>query len=499
MLNERVGEVQWTRLCELLAESLGLHFPRERWADLQRALVGAARELGFNNVAQCIDWIVSTNLEEAQQQVLVRHLTIGETYFFRDRATMSILAEEILPELILKRRGCKQSIRIWSAACCTGEEPYSLAILLHRLVPDLPSWQITIMATDINRRFLEKAEAGIYGEWSFRDTPPHIRQRYFERTASGDYAIVPEIRKLVKFERLNLVDGSYRLLGNEVSTMDLIFCRNVLMYFASHQVRKVVRRLHSALAEEGWLVVSPSEASQSAFAQFTTVNRPGVILYRKIDPSLDSPPVFIRSMPEANSADVGEQSDAPFTRDEREAAAVLPAPPKASKKPSPAAEAAQALYAEGRYAELAGMLLKAASEGVLESQAYALLTRALANQGRLADALTWCDRWIAADKLNAAAHYFRAVVLLEQGDPAKARLCLQRAIYLEADFVLAHFSLGSIARAEGRPGEAQRHFSNALHLLSRYEVSDVLPESEGLTAGRLGEILSSIPLTRMTT
>ena len=123
---------------------------------------------------------------------------------------------------------------------------------------------------------------------------------------------------------------------------------------------------------------------------------------------------------------------------------------------------------------------------------FSTLARALANQGKLAQALTWCDRWIAAEKLNAAGHYLRAVVLLEQGDPEQARRSLQRAIYLHPDFVLAHFALGNLARRGGRNGEADKHFANALHLLARLQPDTPLPESDGLTAARLTETITAL-------
>ena len=122
--------------------------------------------------------------------------------------------------------------------------------------------------------------------------------------------------------------------------------------------------------------------------------------------------------------------------------------------------------------------------------ACSLLARALANRGKLAEALVWCDRWIAADKLDAAGHYLRAVVLLEQGDPEQARRALQRAIYLQPDFVLAHFALGNLARSGGRNGEAGKYFANALDLLARLQPDTLPPESDGLTAARLTETIT---------
>ena len=130
--------------------------------------------------------------------------------------------------------------------------------------------------------------------------------------------------------------------------------------------------------------------------------------------------------------------------------------------------------------------------------ALSLLARALANQGRLADALVWCDRWVAADKMDPAGHYLRAVVLLEHGRPDDARRSLQRALYLDPNFVLAHFALGNLARSRGKDDEAGRHFANALPLLARLLPDDLLPESDGLTAGRLTETITTVAALRHT-
>src|SRR4030081_182852 len=135
----------WARLSALIAERMGLHFPLERLTDLQRGLAGAADEMGFDDVAACADWLLSAPLTKAHLQVLASHLTIGETYFFRDKRTLDVLAGRVLPELIQARRGHEQRLRLWSAACCSGEEPYSLAILLHQVLPDLAEWHITIL------------------------------------------------------------------------------------------------------------------------------------------------------------------------------------------------------------------------------------------------------------------------------------------------------------------------------------------------------------------
>src|SRR6185369_3291595 len=135
----------------------------------------------------CIERLVSGQLDKEQLETLAGHLTIGETYFFREQSSFDILENSILPDLIASRRGRGQRLRIWSAGCSTGEEAYSLAILLSRLIPDQREWQITILATDINSSALGKAVQGVYSDWSFRGVPQWIRQRYFKKTHDGRY------------------------------------------------------------------------------------------------------------------------------------------------------------------------------------------------------------------------------------------------------------------------------------------------------------------------
>jgi chemotaxis protein methyltransferase CheR len=462
---------QQRRLSEFVAEKTGLHFPPERWSDLQCGLAGAATELGFEDVAVCTDWLLSAPLTTAELQILASHLTIGETYFFREKQTFEVLAHRVLPGLIRSRRGREQRLRLWSAGCCTGEEAYSLAILLRQLIPDLADWQVTILATDINPHFLRKAVVGSYGEWSFRDSPAGFKELYFHRNKAGRYVVVPEIKAMVTIEHLNLVEDGYPSPATDTNAMDLIFCRNVLMYFTPAQTCKAIGRLHRSLLDGGWLAVSPCEVSQTLFPQFATRNFPGVVLYQKSEAEVGHGTGFPPAVSPISIwpiTDFGWNTE-PVPQQMGRLHTSTPPPEPPIPSPTPMEPPPAPALPE-----------------------FSTLTRALANQGKLAEALTWCDRWIAAEKLNAAGHYLRAVVLLEQGDPEQARRSLQRAIYLHPDFVLAHFALGNLARRGGRNGEADKHFANALHLLARLQPATLLPESDGLTAARLTETITAL-------
>lgn len=255
-------------LSECVAGQMGLHFPRERWRELESGIRSAARELGIAEVTSWARSLLATPLTKHQVEILASEFTIGETYFLRDKRGFEIIGERVLPELIRARRGIGQRLRIWSAGCCTGEEPYSIAILLDRALPDLSDWQVTILATDINPRFLQKAAEGVFSEWSFRDAPVWLKERYFQPVTGRRYAILPRIRERVAFAYLNLADDVYPSLAGNTNAMDLILCRNVLMYFVPERAEKVVDNFCRSLVEGGWLVVSAVEISSRLFSRF---------------------------------------------------------------------------------------------------------------------------------------------------------------------------------------------------------------------------------------
>jgi len=243
-----------SRLSDFLEAQMGLHFPKERWRDLDRGIAAASREAGYAEAEAYIRWLLTAPLTRTQIEGLASHLTVGETYFFREKRSLEILEQQILPELLRTRAQTEKHLRIWSAGCCTGEEPYSIAMLLDQLIPDLEKWNVTILATDINPQFLRKAAKGIYGAWSFRDTPGWIRERYFTKRQDGRFEIQPRIRRRVTFSYLNLAEDAYPSLVNSTNAMDVILCRNVLMYFAQERARKVVDNLHRSLVDGGWLI-----------------------------------------------------------------------------------------------------------------------------------------------------------------------------------------------------------------------------------------------------
>jgi chemotaxis protein methyltransferase CheR len=487
-----------SQAAELIAAQLGLHFPPERWDDLERGIGAAAREFGSRDLQSFVRSFISSPWTKSRIEVLASHLTIGETYFFRDENTFEILQSHILPELISSRQKKERRLRVWSAGCCTGEEPYSMAILLSRMISDLESWNITILGTDINRRFLQKASEGIYRDWSFRSNPTWTKAKDFHRK-NGLLEISPDVKKMVTLSYLNLAEDAFPSLSNNTNAMDLILCRNVLMYFSVEQATNVIGNFDRCLIDGGWLIVSPSETSQLLFSQFQAVSFPGATLYQKSSHGIRE----AGRLPYSSNQETLSLSWLPTipAQLDVDSSAPLPCgdlPPPATQKrekddaQSSPYEEALTQYQQGSDTEAADkLLLSLSQEGEGQAKAAALLARVYANQGKLGEALQWCETSIAADKLNTAYHYLHAVILQERGSIKEATLSLNRALYLDQGFVLAHFALGNLTARQGKLKESQRHFKNALSLLSKFQLGEVLPESEGIAAGRLTEIIQS--------
>jgi chemotaxis protein methyltransferase CheR len=486
-----ISESTFRRLSEWVSAHLGLYFPHERWADLQRGIRTAGREFGFDDPAACAEWLTACPVPtRGQLDVLAAHLTVGETYFFREPRSFECLERRILPELALDRRRVgRRYLRIWSAGCCTGEEPYSVAISLTRALPDLPDWDVTLLATDVNPRFLQRAAEGRYGNWSFRAAPGLVGERHFRRVPDGRVEVLPEVKRLVRFAQLNLAEeDAFPSPASGTQAMDVILCRNVLMYLAPGHAGRVVGRLGRALAGGGWLIVGATEAALVATPEFASVSCPGAAVYRKRGQPTTADGGEAR-------AGAGEQRARPV---QTEASMEVDAPPprgitESGQTKEVVARAAAACEA-ARYAEAAAALQPLVSAGEAPAEALALMARARANQGALGEALGWCDRAVAADKTNPRFHYLRATVLQEQGRVDEAAGALRRAIYMEADFVMAHVALGHLALSGGRREEGQKHFGRARALLGGRAADAVVPQSDGLTAGRLTELIA--PLAR---
>ncbi len=495
-----VSDVQWTALSDYVAAHLALHFPRNHYKELRRGMEKAALEYGFEDVAACIGWLLAQPPTPDRLKVLARHLTIGETYFFRDLQALEVLSAEVLAPLVAARTADgTRYLRLWSAGCSTGEEAYTLAILLHRMVPDIARWKISIFATDINTQSLRKAEGATYGEWSFRSAPAWLKPGYFSRNAEGRYVVLPHIRDMVRFGFLNLADDPSTAQGMELRDLDVVFCRHVLMYFEASKALVAGAHLHASLVREGWLVTSGCEASPQLFPGFDAVTHQGAVLMRRRDARAEEgasgrPGLAVGQYVRPQSALAMALPSLPSSP----LPAVPPATPFAPQaRPArprlPVLRPAAPVRGNGAMPAAMAPPVASASDGLATPSAPAAVqVRSLANQGRLDEALRFCDNLLRDNKLDAGSHYLRAIILQELGQREEAEDALSRALYVDPRHALAHFAKGQLALARQARDVALRHFRSARQLLAQRPPDEVVGESDGITAGALGQTLQTL-------
>ena len=272
--DKAMSDAEFRMLSDLLREHCGLHFDAETRYVFEKRVMRRVRELELTSFAAY--HLLLRNGPQASQELarLVDELTINETYFFRERAQLVALVSEIVPEL----RGARDDrpVHIWSAGCSSGEEPYSVVILA-REAGLVPGVDFRVYASDISQRTLRRAREGLYRETSFRETDPRLREHYFARCELG-WRIADEVKKHVDFIHLNLFDASkLALLG----TMDVILCRNVIIYFDATGKRRTIDTFHAKLRPGGYLLLGHSESLINLSSSFELQQLRRDLVYRR--------------------------------------------------------------------------------------------------------------------------------------------------------------------------------------------------------------------------
>lgn len=416
---------------------------------------------------------------------LIIQLTVPETYFFREPAQFDYIRREILPE-IHRRRGADRSIRIWSAGCASGEEAYSLAMLCTQ---QGLARQTQILATDISPLALDKARQGIYGEWSLRGPSAAAARKYLRAHGDG-YRPPPAIRRLVRFELLNLALDVYPSYVTGTVGLDLILCRNVLIYLDRETITEVGRRLHDCLAPGGWLITGGGDPSVEQYADFASVVTAAGVFYRRpLKPAVFEVPPAVNGFAPGDAAsqcsgqyDAGSATICDGLGADDTAIVMRPAANGARPATDGAeflSQAAAALRC-GAYGEA----VRQTQERGNDPRACVLHIKALAN---LEPSLALEAAAAAAGRhaLCAELHYLHAVLLMEFNRDAEASQALRRAVFLDRSLAIAHFTLGAILQRRGCWRDARRHFRNAHDLCAARPPDEIVPLTDGEPAGQL--------------
>lgn len=546
--NFKLGHGDYLRFRDLVLERSGLHFPEKRrthleigldkaWQTIPAAVAEQVRPLDLDLYYHFLKE-ASTPVARAEMERLINLLTIGETHFFRDSAQFEALSTQILPELIARKRAAAAAVganppgvpqlRLWSAGCATGEEPYSLAMLLHELIPDLKDWRILLLATDINQDTLVHARQALYSDWSFRETRAKTSRSLYFTPQSKIYRLRDNIRQMVTFAPLNLIEDNFPSAHTNTVSMDLIICRNVTIYFTKETTRRLVYKFYQALVEGGWLVVGHAELSLATYRTFQARTFPNTVMYQKtnqptswpadwewLDPAksnLPAPAPVVRPMVGNPSQSTQEGSLTLAGLSPRRDLIESPKPKSPANlqtKPLPARRAsslppfeatgsgtsiepdpyhkAKLLLSKG-YTDQAITTLENELDKLPETwraQAYCLLARTYADQGRWDQARQWGESAIALDTLLTEAYYTLALVYEHEGNVEQAITYLKKVIYLDREGPLPHFSLAMLYKKRGEISSAQRTFSNIIKILGQWPPEKIIPDSGGTSATRL--------------
>ncbi|HJU10003.1 MAG TPA: CheR family methyltransferase [Candidatus Binataceae bacterium] len=390
---------------------------------------------------------------------LVDELTIRETYFFRDPGQFNIIAKHILPEIESRRHS--HVVRCWSAGCSTGEEAYSLAMLLFKLGFANRS---KVVGTDISSAALTRAHAGRYGKWSLRgesafSAEPHL-------SSQGEWRVVSDpIRHSVRFFRLNLAENSYPLASAGISDFDIILCRNVLIYFDNHTISEVARRLFDSLACGGWLLTAAADPILTDYAPFEVITSEAGLLYRRplSQDEQVSKPAEIPEAPACTRSIILNPQ--------------VPAPDRADQL-----SLAKEAFKKGDY--IAAAELARASKN--EPDACILRVTALANLGSQ-EAAVVAEQALEHHPLCPELYYLLSHLRLIDGDQFEAISLLRKAIYLSPSLAMAHFVLGSLLKNGGDLVGARRHLRNAIALAEARPAHELLALGDGQSTGMLAD------------
>ncbi|MGA8830805.1 MAG: CheR family methyltransferase [Desulfomonilaceae bacterium] len=498
-------DAELLRFCDFVRDQVGLDFPQKIWGSLRRNLARGAAAHGFGSVVEFTRWITETPGQGKKLDILVGLLTVGETFFFRDQKALEAIDRVIVPYIVGTKPELNKTVRIWSAGCSTGEEPYSIAILLKRSLWASSNQQVKILGTDINKESLEKAKKAIYKEWSFRGVPSWLKKDHFSRVPGG-YELDPKIRSMVEFRRLNLASFDYSSVLGNFGPVDLVLCRNTLMYFTSEVRKRIIGKVLFWLNTGGWLLVGPSEVPHVVHRKLKLVTLPGAIFFRRNSGAEDILRSFQSFEPQAIRTIKPDKEKDWWIIDElqKAKAPVLKHRPFAEQEPhenlglEEELQKARQEFELANYNETVNILKNLSSNIELDPALLGpicyLLAKAYANLGMLKEAQDSIEQALKVDKLNIAYHHIFASILQANEMLEEASKRLERILFLDPDHIMANVTLATIQTKLNNKSKALRHIRNSMTLLDGLSPEEVVPDSDGASADHLREMVKSAML-----
>lgn len=444
------------RFRALVTERLGLEIEADRFAALRDLLDKRVAEGAHRGSEAYLDRLQAAPRTDREWHDLATALTIGETFFFRYAGHFQAFSEIVLPQRVAARQA-QREITVLSAGCATGEEPYSLAIAVRECLALPPGWTVRILGIDLNPRAIAKAKRAQYSEWSMRALTPQQRAKYFQESR-GHWLLSDDIRPMVDFECRNLVeeDSAFWTPGR----FDVIFCRNVMMYFPRPVMRRVVERFATSLAPGGYLFLGHAENLREMADAFELRQSHGSFYHQLTPPEAREktpplPPPLLAPLAPPRPLSAPQPLPAPPPR------APEPAPPPL---PDEVLAVARDLLGQERFLDALAALDGLPAAASARPEALALRAIALTNAARLDEAQLACQQLLGQDPMHAGAHHLLALCAERLGDVERAVRHDHAAVYADPSFAMAHVHLGLLHRSSD-PGVARHELLQALMAL----------------------------------
>ncbi|NEO75394.1 CheR family methyltransferase [Moorena sp. SIO4G3] len=498
----------------LIAKQTGLVIKEADQDNLIETILVRMKFLKFGSPESYYQLLRSPTIESNQEwQKLVILITNTETYFWRDKGQFKTLKYDIIPEIIEQQNNHK-IIRICSAGCSTGEEPYSLAILLHKIIPDLEKWKVKIFGIDINNYALETAKKGIYSSWSFRNIHPDIKRDYF-RIINNSYHIDNRIKKMVTFKTVNLVKDSFNKQNYDLKDLDLLICRNVFIYFEDSAKAKVLEKFYDTLKPLGYLLTGHAELYGHNLSKFQTKVFPESLVYQRRADNLilKTPPlvslsseekspqvknlsleVLQKSPPSERQPITAEFSNTQKTNVARDIWSVDDTPINLikSQENTKLQKTAQEVIIEVEI-----LLQKEAYDLAIKQlknllkihpnnfQAYYLMAQIHANIGKYEEAINYCKKALDIDYLSVNTYYLLAQIAEEQGNLVEAKRIFKKIIYLEPSSIKPYLYLSHIYQKERNQKQTRKMKQAVINILKQLSPKTIIKDYDNLTAAEL--------------
>jgi len=471
-LSKDLTPEEFGRFRDYIHQHSGIYLEEQKADSLRISLITRATRHSFDSLAQYYDMLV---IDEEEFKELMNLVTINETSFFRFPQQFEAMRKFVIPEIIESKPPTNRQFRVWSAGCSTGEEPYTIAMTLLDSGIEGLGYKLEVMGTDVSTNALLRAKQGVYPARGLLSIPSSVSSRFFEPTSQG-HRVSERARKLVTFQYHNLIKEPYplALMGN----WDIIFCRNVTIYFRLESTRRVVENFYESLNPGGYLFIGHSETLTSITDKFEPVEVGGVFLYRKTKPrtsvgytpprpnKLTERPTTARLAEESRSR-LGKSATSRRLGDRKSKPTPVEAPLLESDGSSVAEllEAARLASQEGRNDAVLAKIAQVRALDPKNAEAYLLAAYVHADQGEMDAAFKECHQALDIDPLLAAARYVLGIIHLGRGEHMDALSEFKRTIYIDPGFALAHLNLANLYRAQGATGDACREYDNTLRSL----------------------------------